>query len=398
MNGAERLLECFRADRLVGPSSEETNFVDLVRSLLRLAGAKGIPTGPGVEKLSQLIGPAEHYVFILVDGMGVDLLEKLPPDGFLRSHLAARLQAVFPSTTASALTTLATAEWPGAHGVPGWWLYLEKFNLSAISLRFAERFSERPLEELGVAVGDVFCVPSVWPRARHAPLSVLAAHIAETTFSRYARGQTAGAGYRDVPEALRVICDRVARAAGPTVTYLYLPQLDALCHRKGTADEAVAPLLAGLEEQLGGLADELAGLARIVIAADHGLVDVPAERTLILEEDDPILSHLLCPPTGEPTVLLCHVKQGREEAFLSVFAERFGEAFVFITPEEADRLRLFGPEPLAPVTRQRLGSLIGLAPAPAALYFRPKVGEFHVHVGVHAGLTPQEMTIPLILA
>jgi len=261
MNGAERLLECFRADRLVGPSSEETNFVDLVRSLLRLAGAKGIPTGPGVEKLSQLIGPAEHYVFILVDGMGVDLLEKLPPDGFLRSHLAARLQAVFPSTTASALTTLATAEWPGAHGVPGWWLYLEKFNLSAISLRFAERFSERPLEELGVAVGDVFCVPSVWPRARHAPLSVLAAHIAETTFSRYARGQTAGAGYRDVPEALRVICDRVARAAGPTVTYLYLPQLDALCHRKGTADEAVAPLLAGLEEQLGGLADELAGQA-----------------------------------------------------------------------------------------------------------------------------------------
>ena len=40
---------------------------------------------------------------------------------FLMKHnQPARIRAVFPSTTPAALTTLATASWPGRHGMPGW--------------------------------------------------------------------------------------------------------------------------------------------------------------------------------------------------------------------------------------------------------------------------------------
>jgi len=398
MDDAGRLLECFGSGRLVRPSAGSANFVDLVRALLRLCGAVDVESGPGVERICRLIGSAEHYVLVLVDGLGVKLLEELPADGFLRSHLAAELQAVFPPTTASALTTLATGKWPCEHGVPGWWVYLERFKLSATALRFVERFSERPLEEFGVSAADVFPAPSIWPGVKHEPLTVAGANIVNSTFSRYARGGTAGAGYAEVPEALQIVRDRVGAGGRPSITYVYLPQLDAICHRHGTDDEGVGPLLAGLDEQLGDLANDLAGRARLVIAADHGLVNTPPERTFILEEDDPLMTDLICPPTGEPTVPICHVKPGRQEHFYDGFARRFGGAFLLITPDEAERLRLFGPGPLSPVTRRRLGSFLGIAPEPAAVYFRPRTGAFHVHVGVHAGLSPEEMIIPLILS
>mmetsp|Transcript_36809 Transcript_36809/g.77707 ORF Transcript_36809/g.77707 Transcript_36809/m.77707 type:complete len:676 (+) Transcript_36809:116-2143(+) len=79
----------------------------------------------------------QHIVLILCDGMGNSILQSTlgHDDGekdstissstssqsfFLRNNQPTRLRAVFPSTTPAALTTLATAAWPGRHGMPGW--------------------------------------------------------------------------------------------------------------------------------------------------------------------------------------------------------------------------------------------------------------------------------------
>jgi predicted AlkP superfamily pyrophosphatase or phosphodiesterase len=239
---------------------------------------------------------------------------------------------------------------------------------------------------------------SVWRQIGHEPLSVLGSAIADSTFSTYARGGTARAGYRDVADAVQIVARHVRQAERPTLTYLYLPQFDAICHKEGTESPQALALLEGLEAHLRSLADEIAGRARIVITADHGLINTPPERTFILEHDDPIVSHLVCPPTGEPTMPYFHVKPGSETALVDSFMRRFGDAFVFLTPDEAEQMHVFGPGPLSPVTRRRLGNLIAIARQPAALYFRPRQGAFHLHAAVHAGLTPEEMLIPLILA
>jgi len=398
MRGVRELLSCFQRGRLVRPSAGVLNFVDLVRAVLHLAGAEGIELGRGAGELAAGIGPAEHYVLILIDGMGMDLLARLPAEGFLRSHLTGQLQSVFPSTTATALTALATAQWPCAHGVPGWWTYLERFHVSATTLPFVERFTGRPLDRFGVRAEDLYPVPSLWSGLKHAPVSVVPARIADSVFNRYASGRTPQAGYAAISEAIAAIRDRLMQAAQPTLTYLYLPQIDSLCHKKGTAHQAVADLLASLERQLAELAGGLAGRARVVVTADHGFLDTPEDSRFILTEDDELVSELVCPPTGDPTVPIFHVRPGREEAFVQGFAGRFGEAFALIAPEEAETLRLFGPEPPSPVLRRRLGSFVGIAVQPAAICYQPAGEQAHVHAAVHAGLSRNEMLIPLILA
>ncbi len=78
----------------------------------------------GARLLRDLIGEPRHLVLLLVDGLGLRMLEQRPADSVLRRLLAMELRTVFPSTTASAITSLATGEWPAQHAVVGWWTHL----------------------------------------------------------------------------------------------------------------------------------------------------------------------------------------------------------------------------------------------------------------------------------
>jgi hypothetical protein len=374
------------------------NFLDLTHALFRLTGVEGIEMSPAAAEFAAQIGGADHYVFILVDGLGANLVEKAPEGGFLRTHVVREFQAVFPPTTAAALTTLATGLWPASHGVTGWWVYLEEFGLTATALPFTERYSEKPLGEWGVKAADLFPVPGVWGRFKHAPFTLVGAGIAESVYTTYSAGGTERAGYSSMSEAFVKAVERVRQAASPSFTYVYLPQVDSLCHERGIGHDEVAKVIAAVDARIAGLAEAVAGKARLVVTADHGLADTPEETRFVIYDDDAILEHLVCPPTCEPTMPVFHVKEGREAPFANAFRGRFGEHFALITPDDAERLELFGPVPLSAVTRPRLGTYIGIAGAPAAIHYRQRAVPRRIHIGMHAGMSSEEMRVPLILA
>ena len=396
--GADDLLQWFEDGRLVRPCADAPNFCDLVGALALLGEAEAIEATPGARRLADLIGPAEHHVFVLMDGLGCTMLERAPEGGFLRAHRAAGLRAVFPPTTAAALTSLATGEWPGRHAVGGWWLYLERFGVTATTLRFCERFSQRPLPEFGVSACDVYPTASLWPRMRRDVATVIDAHFAESTYSRYASGGTTRLGCRSAGDAVRIAAAHVREARQPSLTYLYMPDLDSFAHEKGAEHPGVLRVLRRLDEAVAQLRDALPPSARMVVSADHGLVDVPPERRFVLELDDPVLKTLACPPTCEPTTPVFHVRPGCEEPFQAEFERRWGEWFALISPDEAEHLRLFGPGPLAEETRRRLGTYLAVGQVPSALYSRNPDGTVKTQVGVHAGASPDEMHVPLIVA
>jgi len=397
MSEMERVQSWFDSGLLVRPSADTLNFVDLVHALAHLTGAGNAPPGPGARKLCEMIGPADHYVFVLVDALGMAQLRTLPPEAFLPKHLVAQLQAVFLSTTAAALTTLATGKWPCFHGVPGWWVYLEELGISAITLPFQERLTRRGLSELGVSAETLFPVPSIWTNAKYECLTVLPSNIADSTYSRYASGDTPRVGYTELPEAFATVREAIKDARNPTSVYLYLPHLDQVSHRNGTEDVETRRLIATLNEALAGLTARLGGKARIIISADHGQADVPDERRVILPEDDPLAVHLQSQPCGEPSVPIFHVREGHTEQFAAEFAARFGECFALLTAEEVERMRLLGPDELSAVTRRRLGTFVGIAPSPGKIYVQPCDGCRPENIGVHGGLTSAEMDVPLIL-
>lgn len=396
----DRVVGWMAEGRLVNPADPLPTLVDLVRAVYQLAGRHESALGPAAGRLAERIGPARHVVFVLIDGLGSELLERIaPPNGFLARHTAGRVRTVFPSTTAAAMTSLVTGTYPSVHGITGWWVYLADRGITVTVLPFVERFSDRALEEMGVEASELFIAPPLLPDLDRSILTVTPRPFLEDVFLRYYTGGTPAAGYETPAEALTIAARHILTSSRPTYTSVYLPHIDEACHSLGIDAPEVAAGLRAMDDALESLRASLGDDARLIVTGDHGHVGLDSEHVLWLEDGDPLLDLLVCPPSGEPTVPYLYRKDDIGESSLrAAFRDRFGDAFALISREEAGLLGLYGPSPPSEVTRSRIGDLIGIAPEPTALYYRRGGEEVTVHRSVHAGLTPGEMLVPVIVA
>ena len=393
----ERVLAWFADGTLVRPRADgAADLVDLMRGVR--AACLGTAAGDATsDRIAQVIGTAEHVVFVLVDGLGSELLRDLSAEGgFLASAVVEDLQAVYPSTTAASLTSIATGEHPGRHGVLGWHTRLPELDLTAEILPFVERFSKRPLAEFGADPALAFPVPSLLPQLGRDAVAITRSYIADSTYSRYWAGGIANIGYERIEQGVDATIARVRAARGPSYTHLYLNQLDSICHEHGVHHPAVDALFALIDAELTRLREALGDDVRIIVTADHGHVDTGEDH--LLPCDDPLAALLVCPPSGEPRAPLFHVRPGERDRFAEGFRQRYGEHFALLAQEQVEELGLMGPSPWSGVARGRFGDFVAVAPAARTYHWSDPAIKPHRHRGVHAGLTPGEMMVPLIVA
>jgi hypothetical protein len=398
MSDVERLQRRFDEGTLIDPGNGRTTTVELMRALYRLCGADDVPTDARVRGLEQSLGRFDHYLFVIIDGLGSDVARRFSRGSFFDHHFFRSLQPVFPSTTAAAITSIATATYPAEHGVATWWAYFPDEDVSATILPFVDRLGGESLLLRGVEPESAFPVPSRLPGLSHAAMMITPAQIADSVYSDYCTGGGPRMPHTSPEHAFELAARRIREATGPTFTWIYLPDLDGLAHVHGVHAEPVVRELERYDNLLDGLAAELVGTARIVVTADHGLVDVPADARHHLAADDPLLELLVAPPSGEPTVPIFHVKAGQSERFAAGFRMRFREHFALLATDEVEQLKLLGPDPLSSLTRARLGDYLAIALQPGILSCGIEGCEPPDFRAYHAGLSPAEMSVPLFLA
>lgn len=396
MSDVGRLLDWFASGLLLKPDAATPGTVHLARAIAALCGTPLQLDEPG-QLVAAAIGESPHYVFVLADGLGMNLVESLPADSFLRQHLAMELASTFPSSTAPALTSIGTGLWPAQHGVPGWLVYLRQRDLHTVTLPFIQRFSGRPLTELGLAPRDLFVSPPLWASLTRDAAAFIHRRIADSVYTRYVSGGCRVIPYDNLDAVVDAIGARVKTAAAPAFSYLYYSAVDTAVHIHGPTSREVAAEVDKLDGELRRLADALNGRARILLSADHGGYDVRPEQKLVIEPGDALSELLLTPPAGESPVPSFHVRPGLEAEFTASFRSRAGDAYALLTVDEVDELRLLGPEPLSATTRKRLGDFIALSARGEAVVYAPETAVVNMK-GFHGGLTPAEVRIPLVVA
>lgn len=399
MTDVTRLEAAFDAGTLMRAGHDTPNIVDLSRAIAAVAGVRGLDLTPAARSISETIGDPAHLVLVLADGVGSSLITAQPQAHFLREHLMRDLLTVFPSTTSAALTTIATGLWPAQHAITGWWTYLPAIAEDATILPFVRRSDDRPLTEADIEEGTAFPSPSLVPRMRREVLFVLPRRIVNSVYSRYSSGGAASAGYRSLSEAIDLVVEHARAASGATYSYLYTPIVDGAAHEFGTGSHEVRAALLAVDGQLARLASALGDDARIVTTADHGHLDGPPAARLTLPREGGFDEWLAAPPSGDPRVLHFRLRAGARDAFAKAFRERLGEHFVLLTLDEVDGLRLFGPDPLSEETRLRLGDFVAISLGQQMIAYEGAREFDHLMAqqSNHSGLTPAEMTVPLII-
>ena len=138
------------------PDYSGGGLVNLMASIVEACGGRALhPTLKEFE-----LGEPRNVVLLIVDGLGDNYLTRR--GGELASRRRRAMTSVFPSTTASAITTSYTGCTPLEHGLTGWFTYFGEAACVAASLPFRSRGDMRPLSARGVRPDDIYVRASIF--------------------------------------------------------------------------------------------------------------------------------------------------------------------------------------------------------------------------------------------
>ena len=368
----------------------ENCLVNLSNSILRYFGAE--TTAPTLKLADSLLErDYRNVIILLMDAMGISILEKhLEPDGFLRSHLAGNYSSVFPPTTVAATTSVLSGLYPNEHGWLGWDMYYPDLGKNVTVFMNTDQ-----LEETEDSTPENPKLKELKPAAdfnaafRYCPYKNIIQKINEAGGKAYASMPY----LEPFPQDLDAILDRInelCRTPEKKFIYAYWNEPDSTIHQFGPDSNEAHELMLSLEKRLeefaSGLSDTL-----LLITADHSQV---WSRNHCLMDHPEILKCLVRLPSIEPRALNLFVKEEYLEEFPKIFKETFRDKFLLLTKEEIIEQKLFGIGKEHKIFRDSLGDYIAIAVSDESIFITHKEAE--MMPGGHAGLTKEEMEIPLI--
>ena len=413
------------ADVLVGICSAlgaDIELVDTVNdgatcpttSLVTNAQATQAAKRLGLDQLGDAQAP---IVMVLVDGLGWQMLrERAGHTPNLRRLLADSdyLHTCAPSTTAAALTTLATGVYPGAHAMVGYAVRdpLLRGHLGAghmpgpgdvFDLITFKNSSHDPLTwqsvptliERANAKANAGCGPQLG-----------AVSIGRSKFAGSGLSLAAWRGFKHIGvDALDQRPYQAYRAIkeGAKLVYLYVGELDHAGHNHGWHSDKWLEALEALDAMVGQLFRRLPAGTRIVLTADHGMVDTDRHHRIDLAKEKELAKDVVA-VAGESRFLQLYVADDvavenneRKELAQRVakrWAEFLGDRAIWVGTNPAP---LMGP--LSSGARAAVGDVL-VALNDNWTVVDSRVQSFHATqlIGVHGSLTPAELEVPLIKA
>ncbi|WP_457098619.1 alkaline phosphatase family protein [Microbacterium sp. P5_E9] len=340
---------------------------------------------------SEWFAPATSAVLFVVDGLGARNLAARAGHGRFLAAAGSKkdtVRTVFPSTTAAALTSLLTGTDPGVHGIVGYRVRIPGTDSAPNQLKGWETDG---------------LDPHAWQRAQ--PLLERESLTGRPCFV-VSRREYVGSGFTEatlrgatlvsadtIAERAELAADIAARHPGALV-YLYAPELDTAAHRYGWESDEWASALETVDAAARSLSQALGARIGAVVTADHGMVDVPRVKHLLLSDGDGLTDDVRI-FGGEPRMLHIYAEPGREGEVLEAWRASESHRSWVVSRDEAIAANLFGAVDAG--IRERIGDVIVAARAGVA-YYDDRLADKAAQrmIGQHGSLTDEERTVPLL--
>ncbi|WP_434619376.1 alkaline phosphatase family protein [Arthrobacter sp. A5] len=342
---------------------------------------------------------ARRICVVLVDGLGRALLtQRAAHAPFLRSvmsdaaahHQLPTLNASFPSTTVSSLTSLGTGVVPGQHGMVGYDV-LDPAQDKVVNL----------LGNWDAGVDPLAWQPhpTVFERlCGQVPVSTVSLpKFADSPMTRAAlRGSEFVAAAS--PHARTAAAAELMAANESMLMYFYWSALDKAGHGHGCQSEAWEHQLEELDAAMKRLAAQLPADTVLLLTADHGMVDVPPQARIDYSAE-PELVEQVRHTAGEPRMVHLYLEpdagEGALERLVAAWLKRYGKQAWVLTREQAVQAGYFGP--VRPEVSGRIGDVLIAAREPVAFFDLRRVRSSAMDVvGQHGSLTKAEREVPLL--
>ena len=328
------------------------------------------------------VGRAQQVVLLVIDGLGWEQLQarrSLAPT--LASMAGGPITTVAPSTTATALTSIATGLTPGEHGIVGYRMEMAGEVLNVLRWSTGHGDSRRQVEPAATQPFAPFM-------GQRVPV-VSKTELEHSAFSEAHLRGSEPMGWRAASSIAVIVGDLLRR--GDRFIYAYYDGIDKIAHERGFGPFYDAEL--EFCDRL--VADVCAALppgAVLLVTADHGQVEV-GERLVTPHHD---VLRLCRHQSGEGRFRWLHARPGAQaELLAAAVAHHGGHAWVHSRQQIIDA-GWFGPT-VSPPVAARYGDVALVPFEPISFDDPADSGPFPL-VCRHGSLTSAEMLVPLLAA
>lgn len=321
----------------------------------------------------------KNIVYIILDGMGINIMNTcLKKKSFFSSNLKKQITSVYPSTTVCATTALHSGLSGYESGWIGWHLYFKKFNESV------ELFSNQTyFTRKNVDIYQEMHYQTIYEKIIEKKPDVLYSRI----YPKKAGGEFEN--FDDMCQAVKKICENDKK----NLISFYYNEPDHVLHKKGTCSDDLKLILSEIEDKLKNLYSSLDDTI-FIITSDHGHTDV---EVINLYTDKELINFFSYPPSGEFRSVHFHVKKGMNQKFKKYFTENYGKDFLLYSKKDFFESGILGNNQKNENLDNLTGDFIAVAINNKSLVYITEEMKPRNLLSDHAGLTTDEMLVPLII-
>ncbi len=290
-----------------------------------------------------------------------------------------------PSTTVTSLTSLGTALTPGAHGLVGFTSRVPGTDRLMCPLMWDD--DPDPLEWQPH--------PTAFGRLRDAGVAVSVVSKREFERSGLTVAANRGAEFVGADRVGERIAAAVSRSGqSPSLTYLYDADLDWTGHRYGVASLPWLQQLAMIDAEAEQLREALPRETRLMVVADHGMVDSPPESRIDVDEHLELRDGVVL-LGGEARFRHLYCDRGAVDDVVATWRQVLEGSAEVLTRSDAIARGWFGPVQASVLPR--LGDVLVACRGDSGVFSSVDFGYETTLVGLHGSLTPDEMMIPVLV-
>jgi len=367
----------------VDPAYGDRSLGDVLPAVARALGVDA-----GLPEVGLSFPEGEHYVVFLVDGLGYELLRDHEDDApFLHALLDGSRPGTVgvPSTTATSLTSLGTALTPGTHGVVGFTSRIPGTDELLNALSWSKNVDPRHWQPHPTALG----------RMAAAGVHTTVVNKREFAGSGLTLAGMRGAEFVGADKVGEKMAAVLAASSGsPSMTYMYDGDLDWTGHRYGVRSTHWRLQLSMVDAAAEQLRETLPDAVRLVVVADHGMVDSPPESRLDVA-DEPHLLDGVALLGGEARFRHLYCRGGAVDDVLACWQGRLGDRAEVLTRDDAFARGWFGA--VDPHVRPRIGDVMVACRDDFSVMSSEAFPYETTLVGLHGSLTSAEMLVPVLV-
>lgn len=311
----------------------------------------------------------KRVVLLLLDGLGVNVLNDNIPNGILAKHYFSKVNCVFPSTTAASTTSIISGLTPLESGWTGWENYVSELNRDIVLFTGENYYTK---EKMGVTGYDLMPYEPFYSDMNIKGINIL------PDFNNN--------------EALKDILKRsLANLNGECYQYVYYTYPDTLMHIYGEDTIEIKNILNSIENDIEDYVNKLPKDTILIVTSDHGHINT---KSLNLYLNNRIMSLLERKPSNDARALVFKVSSDNKERFVKEFNNFYGS--IYDLYESRNALAFFGNnnDRINPRIKDFLGDYIAIG---KSNYYFNYSNSNHIFKSHHAGMTKEEMEVPIIV-